>query len=189
MKKKQLQKDYENYDYLDSKGKVRTKVIYKGKYYDIINEEKHTKFKLLFITINALFIALFLCATIPATQLFKAMYFGLPFCGLVFPIFFLSLDSYLLIVRKTPYKHEDQTKIFENSHIWSIIGLILSGMCLIASIIYSFTTGVNGIDFLPFTANTLLVLLFLSMNLVIKNGRKNIQEKENTDTLNTKEYN
>ena len=130
MNRKRIQRDYENVDYVDEKGKVRTKVVYKGAHYVPESPEKLQKFKIFFTLVAAIVgAATLLPLFFPITPM-RTMYVAVPFVGQVFPLFFIISGAYKALTAKLPYNEETKAAVTEAAKIGSFVGM---GLALVSA--------------------------------------------------------
>ena len=127
MNRKRIRRDYENVDYVDERGKVRTKVVYKGAHYYPESPEKFNKLRIYFAIAAAVVAAaviLPLCwfKTTPMSTIYVAV----PFVGQVMPLFFILRGAYTALAKKPPYNEETKVAVTEATKISAFVGEGLS---------------------------------------------------------------
>lgn len=171
---KQIRRDYKNIDYLDGKGKVKTRVEYIGKYYKPDDDKEYKTHKNKVTVFSFILFALYVASMIVYSGAMKAMYFALPFAGLIFPLFFYLINVYKLHFKKMPLRQEDYDSMFSTFKIWCVSGVVLGLAASIGYVIKMVTEGVSTIDILPVSA----VFLFLIFSVLI--FRSIVKTKINT---------
>lgn len=184
MNKKQIRRDYENVDYVDEKGKVRTDVVYKGKYFDVENVITHKKHKILFCGISVFLAVLFVAGMVADSGAMRTMYFALPYAFQAFPILFILLAAYKFLKKKLPYRQEVYDELYTRAKTWCAVGAILSGVCIISFIIKAAVKGVVTIDALPICTDVVSFAMYVTLIFSAKRWDiKEIEEEKTTKTI------
>ena len=126
MNKKQIRRDYENIDYIDEKGKVRTKVVYKGAYYAPEDVGKFKKTSVIFVFITALFLVGLLVPLIIVNSAVKALYFSLPFILQGVSAVFYLIASLDILTERPPFNETTKKSLSEHVKGATIFGIICS---------------------------------------------------------------
>jgi len=183
MNKKQIRRDYENVDYVDEKGKVRTDVVYKGKYFDVENLEAHKKHKVLFCVMSVCLVVLFTGGMVADSSAMRTMYFALPYAFQAFPVLFILLAAYKFLKKKLPYRQEVYDELYTKAKTWCTVGAILSGICIISFIIKAAVKGIVAIDALPICTDVVSFAIYVALILSVRRWDiKEIEEEKSNET-------
>ncbi|MBP5308846.1 MAG: hypothetical protein J6Z34_06910 [Clostridia bacterium] len=144
MDKKRIRENYENVDYLDENGKVRTKVIYRGAYYAPADPAAIKPFRAVFAAAAFLLAVFYVVPLLFDSPSLRAVYFVLPYVGQVFPVFFLCLSAFGAAFRKPPYREETKRGITDTPRKWCFAGNVLS---LVSMGGYVAAQIINGFDY------------------------------------------
>lgn len=181
MNKKQIRRDYENVDYVDEKGKVRTDVVYKGKYFDVDDMAAHKKHKNLFCGMSVCLAALFVGGMVADSSAMRTMYFALPYAFQAFPVLFILLAAYKFLKKKLPYRQEVYDELYTKAKICCTVGAILSGICIISFIIKAAVKGIVAIDAFPICTDVVSFAIYVALNLSVRRWDiKEIEEEKSS---------
>lgn len=181
MNKKQIRRDYENVDYVDEKGKVRTDVVYKGKYFDVEDLRAHKRHKAIFCTFSICLAMLFIVGMIPDSGAMRTIYFALPYALQAFPVLFILLATYKFLMKKLPYRQEVYDELYVKARTWCTIGAVLTAICVVAFIIMVATKGAKPLDALPICVDAISFGLYTAIVLSAK--RWDIKEVAEEESL------
>jgi len=169
MNKKQIRKDYGIEDYIDAKGKVRSKVFYRGKYYDYEDSTQAKPLQNTFILLTIYLIISYVVVMAVDSEPTRQLYFLLPFVAQCFTIFFIVLGAYNIIFKKPPFKQEQKTAIFDKSRSSAIAGIVLSAGAFVGGIIKLIVVGAVPLDSLPIIlAATMVISYAFLLGMVAK---------------------
>lgn len=148
MNKKQIRRDYENVDYLDEKGRVRTKVRYRGALYALEEPDQMTAFRVLYVLFAAISVPLFVLPLCFDTDVLRTIYFTLPYVAEIFCVFMMVMGAYNVLVRPFPYREEVFSLVFSRAKVSAVACGVLSLVSVATFSVYAGLNGAKGLDYL-----------------------------------------
>lgn len=167
MNKKQIRRDYKNVDYVDEKGKVRTRVEYIGATYEMVKPQKKG-FTISYSLLAVFSLVFFIPPLVLNGNSLRAIYVTMPFVLQIFPIFLLLLGGYKLLTSKFPIREEVKSNVFSRPRVASIFGVILASISTISFFIYIGTNDESGVDYVTLASCVCEVVVFVLFYLDIK---------------------
>lgn len=192
MNKKQLRRDYEITDYLDEKGKVRSKVRYRGATYSPVGDDKHYRlFCICYAVLTALSLATFVVPLCFNCNALRTIYFTMPFVLQVIPLFLLTIGAYQVVVKPTPYREEIYASAIKRAGGAAIAGTALAVVSVVCFAVFASLKGAGGLDYVAMGCSIGLCVLFAVLWLLFKRQSFNRSEPEplpasDTDTADGK---
>ena len=177
MVSKKYLKDYRLEEQIDSSGRIKTKAIYIGEYYDIVPDYSISEKRMLFC-LSMLAGLSFIGALIPVSQATRVIYVSLPFIFSALPLFIMISTLVSFIVIKDPMKREQAERISNRLPAGAFISMILSTAAFAGQIITalvswdSFPAGDAIFAILSFTVGAISAIIFIKCrNMKIINSR------------------
>jgi len=137
MFKRKYLEDYIIEEYINEKGRIKTRPVYVGGYFDL-SPALSARDKLLIPIASILSIAAIICAFIPLTLSSMLWYVVVPFVFNLLPLYYVIAASVSLYFEKNPMMREKAEKIAKRLPIGSLITLILSASSFIGFIVATF---------------------------------------------------
>ena len=166
MDRKKLRQNYDVVDYETEKGKVKSKVIYRGAVYGFTEVKDKRTFAALLAVLTAICAVTFLLPLCFDSEIMRVIYVAMPQVLQGFSVLFLALSSVKAFTAKYPYREEVFSELFVRPAIFGIVGAALAFITLVGGAIYSaaFTFGVYEILVLSCSAIGIIsyILLFLT---------------------------
>ena len=148
MNRKQIRRDYENVDYIDEKGRVRTKVRYRGAHYTLEDPEQIGIFRGLYVALAALAVALFVPPLCFNLDVLRTIYFTIFYVPQVFCLFVMGLGAYHVLFTKLPYREEVYAQVFSRAWAAAIASAAMSLAAVVAFAVYAGLVHAGGLDYL-----------------------------------------
>ena len=148
MNRKQIRRDYENIDYVDEKGRVRTKVHYRGALYTLADIEQVVPFRVLYAVLCVLSIALFVLPLCFNLDAFRTMYVTVFYVPQVFCVFVMAMGAYNVLFTRLPYREEVYSTVFSRARVGAIA---LAALSLVSVVTFAVFAGLNqarGLEYL-----------------------------------------
>ena len=161
MSKKNSLSDYTVVDYVDEKGKLRTKVIYEGDKFYWSDKRKSTPFAAIKLTLSIVGFLIFLLPTLFDSSAMRTIYVVMPFVFNSFPLLALTYYSFSAARKKEPYTLKTCKRLFGNSKVAAGIGITLSVLSVIGFVVFWITCGAQAIDFITFVSALTLSLQYV----------------------------
>ncbi len=163
MNKKQIRRDYQNIDYVDEKGKVRTRVRYVGALYSPADWHAFGIFRVVYAVLVLLSIAAFVVPLCFNSQVFRTVYFTMPYVLMVFAVFVVAIAAYKLLLVRLPYREEDFAFVFKKAKAWCLVGGGLALLSVVAFAVYACLAGAVGTDYVALGCALWITLAFATL--------------------------
>lgn len=160
MNRKQIRRDYRNVEYVDDKGKVRTKVEYRGATYAPSEPKRFGAFRIGFAVLTAIGAGAWVAPLCFNSQIMRTIYFTLPYVLQVFALLVMVLGAYNAIAKPLPYREETHVAVVNRTKVGSIAGAALALAAEISFTVYASVEGADGIDFVAMGCAAVLLVAF-----------------------------
>ncbi|MBR5388753.1 MAG: hypothetical protein IK147_04770 [Clostridia bacterium] len=135
MSKKDIRRDYENLDYLDEKGKVKTKVVYKGAYYVPADGENYKIYSVKTVIFALLLTAAWIVPLVVVNAPVKALYFSLPYILQGISAIFALTAALDAMTERPPFREKIKKSLFDRLKTVSVIGGVFSAASVTSYVI------------------------------------------------------
>jgi len=148
MNRKQIRRDYENVDYIDEKGRVRTKVCYRGALYTLEDIDGIVPFRVIYAVLTALSVALFVLPLCFNLDALRTMYFTAFYVPQVFCVFVMGMGAYNVLFTRLPYREEVYSTVFSRAKVGAIALAALSLASVVTFAVFAGLNQAKGLEYL-----------------------------------------
>ena len=148
MNRKQIRRDYENIDYIDAKGRVRTKVHYRGALYTLEDPEQIVPFRVLYAVLVVLSIALFILPLCFNLDALRTMYFTVFYVPQIFCVFVMGLGMFNVLFTRLPYREEVYSTVFSRARVAAVACAALSLVSVVTFAVFAGLNHAQGTEYL-----------------------------------------
>lgn len=171
MNRKQIRRDYENVDYIDEKGRVRTRVRYRGAHYTLEDPEQIGIFRVLYVALASLAVMLFVLPLCFNLDVLRTIYFTVFYVPQVFCIFMMGMGAYHVLFTRLPYREEVFSLVFSRARVAAMAGAVMTLASVVAFGVYGGLVHAHGLDYLALgcVLGTLAVDVLFYLNVRARN--------------------